>query len=132
MDKIRVKLKRQRLFSEEFKKARVKEYESGELSVGEISTLFSVSPQCVYNWIYKYSVYNKKGLKIVELSESRTKKVKELELRINELERIIGTKQIQVDYLEKLLELAKQEYGLDIKKNSDTSHLRGFSQIEKQ
>jgi uncharacterized coiled-coil protein SlyX len=52
---------------------------------------------------------------------SSAKKVKELEARINELEQKIGQKQIMIDYLETMMEVARNELNIDIKKNFDTS-----------
>ena len=75
----------------------------------------------------KYSTYNKKSVKIVEMNESGTKKLKDFELRIKELEQIVGQKQLKIDYLEKMIELAKKELNIDIKKNSDTLQSGGFS-----
>ena len=45
------------------------------------------------------------------MKESSTKKIKEPE-------RIVGTKQINIDYLEKMNEIAKTELDIDIKKTS--------------
>jgi transposase-like protein len=115
-----------RIFSEEFKKARIKEYESGKFTVYELSRLFGVHTTVLYRWIYKYSMYNKKSIKVVEMSESGVKKLKELEQRLKELEQIVGQKQLKIDYLEKMIELAKEEFDIDIKKNSDTLQSGGF------
>ncbi|MCK5344637.1 MAG: transposase [Candidatus Heimdallarchaeota archaeon] len=127
-----VKIRVKRNYSEEFKKARVQDYESGEYSVYEMCSLFGIHQQTIYNWIYKYSQYNKKGIKIVEMSESSTNKVKELHSRVKELERIIGQKQIHIDYLEKMIELAKDELGIDIKKNSSTPRSNGSGKTANQ
>jgi hypothetical protein len=61
------------------------------------------------------------------MNESSTKKLKDFELRIKELEQIVGQKQLKIDYLEKMIELAKEEFDMDIKKNSDTLQSGGFS-----
>ena len=111
------KLRIKRVFSEDFKKARVKEYELGEFTVKEISDLFSVCSENVYRWIYKYSLYNKKGLKVVEMAKSSEQKVKELQKKIAELERLLGQKQIKIDYLETMIEVAKDEFDIDLKKS---------------
>jgi len=109
-----------RRFTEEFKLSAVRDYESGTHTVLEMSRLFAISETNIYNWIYKYSTYNKKRVRIVEMTESSSNKVSELQKRIKELEQIVGQKQIKLDYLEKMMELAKEHYGIDIKKNSDT------------
>jgi len=123
--KIKVNLNKRRIFNESFRKDRVNEYESGKLTVLEISRLYGVSYQTVYKWIYKYSRYNKKSLKIVEHKESYTNRLKQLQDRIKELERIVGQKQISIDYLEKMIELAKEDLGIDIKKNFDSTQSSG-------
>lgn len=125
-------LKKQRVFSEEFKKLRVKEFEKGEFSVLELSKLYGVVHQTVYTWIYKYSTYNKKGLRIVEMKSSSKTKVKELHDRIKELERVVGQKQLNIDYLEKMIEIAKEEFDIDIKKKHDASQSIGFGKTGKK
>jgi transposase-like protein len=120
MQKTGKKLGKRRVFSSQFRKERVREYESGKYTVREISLLYGISYHSVYRWIYNYSAYNKKGLKVVEMTESSTKKVKDLQKRIAELERLLGQKQIKIDYLEEMINLAKEDYQIDIKKNSNT------------
>ena len=124
-------LKKKRVFSEEFKKLRVKEFEKGEFSAKEISRLYGVCYQTVYTWIYKYSAYNKKGLRVVEMKSSSKIKVKELQDRIKELERAVGQKQLNIDYLEKMIELAKEELDIDIKKNFATPQSTGSGKAHK-
>jgi len=128
----RVKLQARRLFSEEFKKARIQEYEKGEYSVRELSRLFNIHEKVIYRWIYKYSTYNKKGAIIVEMKGSGKQKLKDYEKRIAELERALGQKQLNIDYLEKMIELAEDEYQIKIKKNSDTPLLHGSGQTGKR
>jgi len=126
------KLRKRRVFSEEFKKARVKEYENGEYSVLEVSRLYGISFQTIYIWIYRYSLYNKKGLILVEMKTSSTQKVKELKDKIKELERVVGQKQLNIDYLEKMLEIAKDELNIDIKKNFAHQQSTGSIKTEKK
>jgi len=128
----KVRINPTRVFSEEFKKARVTEYESGTFAVSELSRLFGIQAAVVYRWIYKYSVYNKKSVKVVEMKDSATRKLKELETRIKELEQIVGQKQIKIDFLEKMIDLAKEELDIDIKKNSDTLQSGGFGKTGKK
>ena len=125
-----ITLNKRRIFSESFKKSRVKEYESGQLTVREIAQLYGIGYQTVYLWIYKYSSYNKKSLKVVEHKDSHKYRLKQLQDRIKELEQIIGQKQIQVDYLEKIIELAKTELEIDLKKNFDPLQSNGSGSIE--
>lgn len=121
----KVKLRSRREFSEEFKKVRVREYEKGEYSVRELSRLFDIQTAVIYRWIHKYSIYNKKGAILVEMKGSGKQKLKDYEKRIAELERALGQKQLNIDFLEKMIELAEDEYQIKIKKNSDTPLLHG-------
>ena len=125
MKKSTVHLQPKRYFSETFKKTRVKEYETGEFTVNELSRLFSIKEGVIYRWIHQYSHYNKKKLRVVEMEESSTKKIKDLTTRIAELERMLGQKQIRIDLLEKMIELAEEDLGVDVKKNFSTQASTG-------
>ena len=110
------RIRRRRNFSEDFKLKIVKEYESGEFSVVEMTKIYDISYQTIYNWIYKYSKYNKQSIQVVEMKDSQAHKMKQMEARIKELEQAVGQKQMNIDYLEKMIDLAKEHYGIDIKK----------------
>jgi len=51
---------------------------------------------------------------------SSSKKIKELQEKIEQLEQKVGQKQIKLDYLETMMEVAKEELNIDIKKNFGT------------
>lgn len=50
------------------------------------------------------------------MSKSPGKKLKEQQAKIAELEQALGRKQIQIDFYEKMFELAEEQYDLDVKK----------------
>jgi transposase len=125
MGNTKIRINQRRIFSEDFKKARIKEYESGKFTIQELSRLFDIQASILYRWIYLYSVYNKKSVRVVEMIDSGTKKLKDLETRVKELERVIGQKQLEIDYLEKMIDLAKEKFDIDIKKNSNTPQSNG-------
>lgn len=125
-------LRKNRQYSDEFKKQIVADFESGEYSVRQISKLHGIANAVIYRWIYKFSTFNEKGFRIVEMKDSSAKKMKELEARIKELEAAVGRKQIQVDYYEKMIELAKTELDIDIKKNYNTPPSAGSGKTEKK
>ena len=125
-------IRKQRTFSLDFKRMLVAEYESGKFSVRQLSRLHQIKPQSIYNWIYKFSLVNKQGVIMVEKSQSSTQKMKEMEKRIAELERAVGQKQIKIDYLEKMIDIAKEELNIDIKKNSNTSQSAGSEPAKKK
>ena len=105
-----------RYFSDEFKKKKVREFENNLASVADICKTYSVSRTSVYRWIYKYSIMAKKQVKQVVEAKSDTKKIKALEDRIKELERVVGQKQLLLEFKDKMIEIAESTYGVDIKK----------------
>lgn len=124
--KANVKLiRKQRRYSEDFKRSIVKAFESGKFSVLQLERLHNLSNTLIYGWIYKYSQSNEQGQRIVEMKDSSTQKLKALEQRVKELEQMVGRKQIEIDYLEKMIELAKEELHVDIKKNFNTPQSTG-------
>lgn len=125
------RVKRRREFSEDFKLKIVHEYESGQSSVGEMEKIYDIAQQTIYSWIYKYSKYNKKSILVVEMKDSQMNKLKEMEARIKELERAVGQKQMNIDYLEKMIDLAKDEFNIDIKKNLNIPPSGGSKTIKR-
>jgi transposase len=57
--------------------------------------------------------------------ESESYKTARLQQHVAELERIIGQKQLEIDFLGKLLEIGSEELGFDIKKKFSTKPSSG-------
>lgn len=110
-------VRQQRYFSEEFRKAKVAEIVNQQITVKEISDLYGVSRSAVYKWLYRYSPHHSRGTNQVIEMESESLRRRTLQERVAELERIVGRKQLQIDYLEKVLNVASEELGYDLKKN---------------
>ena len=110
------KLRKQRHYSEDFKKMLVSLFERGEYSVLQLEKLYGVGNPTIYKWIYKFSIFNEKGIRVVEMAKSSSLKLKELSKKVKDLEQIVGQKQIKIDYLEKMIDIAKDEFDIDIKK----------------
>jgi transposase len=125
-------IRTQRKFTDEFKRELVMEYEKGSFSVAQLSRLYNLQRQQIYNWIYKFSTFNEKGSRIIEMKESSTSRLKSMEERIKELERAVGQKQIQIEYLEKMIDIAKTELNIDIKKNFDTPQSGGSGKTSRK
>ena len=120
-----------RYFSEDFRKARVKELDEGQTTVAKICQDYGVSSPAVYKWREKYSpFYQKQVVKVIEL-ESEGAKRRELDEQLSTLKTLLADKQIEVEYLLKLLEILGEKYGIDFKKNTSSNRLNGFSGIEK-
>jgi transposase len=114
--KLNINQRRNRFFGEEFKKRKVEELDRKLVTIPEICKEYEVSRTSVWRWIYQYSGMRKKGEKIRLESESDTRKLLELQEKVKELERIIGQKQLMIDFQEKMIELAEERYKVDIKK----------------
>lgn len=126
------KIQKRRVYSEDFKKEIVSLFESGKFSVAQLEKLYGIKNQIIYQWIYKFSTFNEKGYRVVEMKESSIDKLKQLEQKIKELEQIVGQKQIKIDYLEKMIDIAKDDLNIDIKKNYNTPQSTGSESIKKK
>jgi len=98
----------------------------------EVSKAYQVRANNVYKWIDKYSLKDKNGVRLVVEMESETKRVLALLQKVAELERIVGQKQIVIDFQEKMIELAEQEYNVDIKKKFDSEQSSSTGITEKK
>jgi len=125
-----LKVRKLRFFSEEFKKAKVDDLVNKRISAKEICELYGISRQSVYNWLYRYSPHHERRTKQVVEMESEAKRTKLLLHRVAELEGAIGRKQLKIDYLEKLIEIAGKEIGYDLKKTFAQSSSNGSDPTE--
>lgn len=117
------KLTSRRRYSDEFKKNRVKDFEKGTFSVGQMSRLYKIRKNVLYTWIHKYSSIDQTQAVIMEVPNSQTEKVKQLEEKLLYLERSLGRKQLELDYHKEFLK-ALAANGIDIeKKSTTTKHL---------
>ncbi len=105
--------------------------EEKQMTVLQLSRIYEVSGAAIYKWIGKYSTKISKGEIFVLQKESEGAKTLKLLEQVSELERTIGQKQLQIDYLEKILELGSEDVGFDIKKKHATVHLPGSDQNER-
>lgn len=111
------KIRQRRVFSDDFKREKVEQITSGQYTIAAFCKLWELNPVTVYDWIYKFSPHHKRGTTMVIQKDSETVKTQQLQQRVAELERCLGQKQMALDYLEKLIELASAEMNIDIKKN---------------
>ena len=110
-----VKERRYRRFSESFKREKVKEITENRATISDICRANEVSYTAVNQWIKLYSNTKRPSRTIVE-SKSDTTKILALQKKIAELERLIGQKQVMIDFQEKMIEIAEETYQVDIKK----------------
>jgi transposase len=130
-EKLTVRERMQRYFSEEIKKKKVSELDRNLTSISEICREYQVSRTSVSRWVNKYSRMRQKKQKQVVEAKSDTRKIGQLKDEVHELEHIVGQKQLKIDFLEKMIEIAEQEYGVDIKKKFSSKLSIGTGTIVK-
>ncbi len=118
-------LKSRRYFSEEFKKQKVQEIVTKKTTIREVSIIYDIKLPVLYRWLHKYSPDHPKQTKIVVEMESESQKALFYKEKVAELERFIGQQQIEIDFMDKLIEIASGELNVDIKKNFSAQLLSG-------
>ena len=121
-----------RVYAESFERQIVSDFESGTYSTTQISRLNNIPCISRNRWIYKFSNFKEKGFRVVEMKQSSSQKVKELEKKVKELQATVGRKQIMIDFLETMIEVAKDELHIDIKKNYSTPLSQGSGKSPKK
>lgn len=129
-EKLTTRERQRRYFSETFKRKKVDELDRNLSTVSEICREYQVSTTAVYKWIYKYSIYRKKEIRQVIEMKSDTKKIAVLKAKIKELEQLVGQKQIQLEFTEKMVEIASDHVGFDIKKKFGKKPWNGTSSTD--
>ena len=122
--------RKRRSFSEDFKTKKVREIEQKITTIAEVSRQYEVRANNVSRWVKKYGQNQKMGVRTIVETESDTRKLLELKVKVAELERIIGQKQVQIDFKDKMIELAEEAYGVDIKKKFGIKPLSGTGSAE--
>lgn len=122
----KLEIRERRIFSEELKKKAVKDLTGKRTTIKALMNEHQISYQTVYKWLYKYSPYHEQKCTLVVQMKSEEIKNGELLLRMAELERIVGQKQLEIDFLNKLLEIGSGELGFDLKKSFSPPPLNGI------
>jgi transposase-like protein len=110
-------IRESRIFSEELKKRVVRDLISGRSSIKSIMAEHQVSSTSVYKWLYRYSAEHQPKCTLVVQMDSEEAKSHELKQKIAELERIVGQKQLEIDFLNRLIDIGSNDLGFDFKKN---------------
>lgn len=128
--KLQLQSKYNRYFSVEFKRKKVEDLTKGLINIRDLCSMYEVTRTSVYKWIYLYGGVER-GCKTVVQMDSEQHKTSILLQRLAELERIIGQKQMEIDYLNKAFEFAELEVGYDLKKKYAQSPSSGSVIIPK-
>ena len=113
--------RKRRHFSESFKRKKVQEIESGQTKIADLCRQYDTVRGTIYQWLNKYGNMKTKKERLVIETESDTQKLIALKKENAHLKMIIGEKQIQIDFKDKMIEIAEDHYGVDIKKKFETT-----------
>ena len=105
-----------RTFSGTFKREKVKELEEKRITVAQLSRIYEVSRTAIHNWVRLYGSLKNKGERMVIEKESESKRTESLLLKVKELEQILGQKQVEIEYLNRIIKAESEKQGSDIKK----------------
>jgi transposase len=78
----------------------------------------------------KFGTMKDKKERLIVESESDTTQLLALKKKVAELERVIGQKQILIEFKDKMIELAEETYGINIKKKFSTQQSDTSGTIE--
>jgi len=104
-----------RVFSESFKRGKVRLYESGKMTVSQMSRFYEISETALYKWISKYRTTPITQRIVVE-DESDYLELLAAQKRIEKMERLIGNQQLTIAYQQAILEAASAHYEEDVEK----------------
>ncbi len=65
-------IRKSRIYSDEFKREVVSLFEGGKYSVLQLERLYGISNPAIYRWIYKFSTFNVKAQRVIEMKSSIT------------------------------------------------------------
>lgn len=121
--------RRNRSFSDSFKLQKVRDIQQGKCKVSEVCKQYEVSSTNVYRWIDKFGVMKNKTERIIVETQSDTQELLRLKNQLAELERLLGRKQIELEFTNKLIEIAEEKHGIEIKKKTSTTQSAGIGNI---
>lgn len=112
-------------YSEAFKLKVVKEIEAGKFSIEGARKLYGIGGSYTINkWIKRLGKNHLLG-KVVRIETmEEIDRLKQLEKEKKELESALAQAQLKIISLEKLIEVASREMGVDIKKNTNIKQLK--------
>ena len=80
--------RQRRIFSEEFKRKKVREIEQQLTTIAQVSRQYEVRENSVSKWMVKYGQNHMKGVRTIVESQSDTAKIAALKAQVAELQRI--------------------------------------------
>lgn len=107
-------------YSIAFKQKIISEIEEGKYTQNESSRIYGMSQSTIHQWLKRYGKYKVLN-KIVRIEMKGEKdRIKQLEKEKQALESALARSHLKTLYLESLVEIAEEKYGVDLKKKNDT------------
>ena len=108
-------------YSEAFKLKVVNEIERGKYNINQAGKLYGINGgSTIYYWLKKYGV-NHKLCKVVRIEmPGEINRIKELEAEVKQLKVALADEHLARVAFETLVDIAKEDYGLDLKKKVGT------------
>ena len=122
-------------YSEEFKWKVVKEVLSGELSKAEAKRKYSIgSNSAILYWMRQFSgIENPRESRMLFMTDKKTIKEDKLtkeQKKIKELEEALRKEKNRVLLYEAMMEIAEEDYGIEIRKKSGAEQLEKLKQLK--
>lgn len=98
-----------------FKKKMVEEIRQRGRSLNDISYRYRIPPSTIRSWVLKYD-----GVESRKTIDKMENVMKDQETKVKELQAALSDAHLRLMVYEKMIEIAKEEYGVEFKKNSNT------------
>lgn len=106
-------------YSEAFKQQVIREYEKGEYSVNELQRRYGIGGNTtVWKWIRGSSYYRgaTEPRKVIIMGKDEKTELERYKEKIKKLEKVVNEQRMKVKVLERIWEVAREEYGAEFKK----------------
>lgn len=120
-------------YSTAFKLKVVEQIERGELTVQEARRVYDIrGGQTIQRWLAKHGKSHLLSRVVrIEMKDEKDR-IKQLEAEKKKLESALAQAHVKNLFLEEVITLAKEEYGIDLKKKSDTEPSNSSANEKKQ
>ena len=103
-----------------FIRAVVREYETSDLSLGQLATKHGLGTTQVQKWIAKFSSEIREETFLPAMTEEQQNELDRLKKQNEELLKRLELANLKITGLEMMIDIAEEEYRLDIRKKAGT------------
>jgi transposase len=105
-------------YSDSFKRAVAKQYLDGDLSLNQVGAKYGITKSHVSQWAKQFSGELAEETMIAPMTEQEQKDMQALQKQNETLKKKLEYEQMKNFALETMVDLAKSELGIDLRKNS--------------